>query len=929
MTVAPHGRLAAAVAVLVLAAGCGWFGHRGAMDRGPTVADLLDELPEQSAPAPSIAAPTREEVMAAYRRIYGEIPDAREDRAVGKRLADLSMSEGEDKDIAGEEGAYESAIALYEALLARGGGQDQDEILYQLARAHDLAGRTDRSLDYLDRLIAEYPDSRHLVEARFRRAEIEFSRERYGEAAADYGFVAEQGRDTPYWQNATYMRGWSSFKRSDLDDALNSFFTVIESLVPDGSADALAATDRELLTDTLRVVTLALGYLDGPETLAVRMRHLGRPAWQYLTYRALADDYHKRERYLDSVATWQRFIDENPLDARAPAAHLGMIDTLIAADFPSEVEPLKEAFVRGYGVHSQFWTVHGPDVRQSYLDPLRGFLEELAKRHHAAAQKSGERGEYRAAAGWYQELLDTFPGDPHTAEYLFLLGDVYTEADAPARAVIAYQRVVHEFPDYEHAAEAGYAAVLGLQTLLERAAAADRQSLQRSMIDAQMEFAAAFPTDSRAAAVQTDAADGLFRLGEYERAVALADDVLTSWPDVAWPLRRTALIIEGHGRFELGRYPEAEAAYRSLLAGPVPEEERPALTERLLAAVYEQGQAAEKAGDPDLAISHYMRLSDIDAAAALAVKGHFDAVAVAETAGQMARAANLLATFRAAHPDSPLARDAGKRLAAMYEQTGDVGAAASEYAALADHDADPAVRRQSLYRAAELYLQQDDVDAAISHFRDYAHDYPQPADQCLEAVDHLDLLYQRTGNADRRRYWLEQKIAIRRAMGGHASERANYLAAQAQYVLAGDARAAFEAVKLTQPLKQSLARKQRALKQAVKAYESVADYQVAELATAGTYQLATLFTDLADSIMASDRPGGLSDLEKEQYEVLLEEQSYPFEEKAISLHEINMRRSWQGLWDTWIEKSFVELGRLMPARFDKPEMEVAYVESIH
>ncbi len=921
------GILVTAAAVAALG-GCSWFGHRGAADPGPRVADLVDELPALQLPAATADAPTREEVMAAYRRIYGELPDRGQDRAVGKRLADLSMGEAEDRAVAGEASPYDSAIALYESLLDQG-GKDQDEILYQLARAYDLAGRNADSRHCLDRLIAEHPDSRYVVEARFRRAEMAFSQAHYADAAADYGFVVSQGRGTPYWQNASYMRGWSLFKRSQLDEALASFFDVIASLVPDGKVDALPAADRELLHDTLRVVTLAVGYLDGPATLAARMRGLGRPPWQYLAYQALADSYHQRERYLDSVATWQTFIHENPLDPRAPAAHLGMIDTLIAADFPSEVEPQKEAFVTSYGIHSRFWAAHGPEVRETYLKPLQRFLVELAQRRHAEAQQSHQRKAYLAAARWYQELLDTFPGDPRSAEYLFLLGEVYTEAGEDAQAVAAYQRVVHEFPDSPHANEAGYAAILGLEKLVKRASGAELARLQRTRIDAQTEFAAAFPQDSRAPAVQTDAADGLFQLGEYEKAVGLAEDLLASWPDLAWPLRRTALTIEGHGRFELGRYAQAEEAYRALLAGPLPEEERGPLTQRLLAAVYEQGQAAEKAGDTEAAVQHYLRMSAIDPKAELAVKGEFDAVAVAESAGQTARAASLLVRFRNEHPHDPLAQDAGKRLAAMYEKTGDLPAAAAEYTTLAEHDPDAEVRRQSLYRAGELYLEKGDVSDAIERFRDYAHNYPEPIDQRLEAVDHLDRLYQRTGDGDKRRYWLRQKIDIQREMGAAATERASYLAAEAQYVLAGDARAAFEAVQLTQPLKRSLARKQRALKDAVKAYEAVADYGVADFATASTYQLATLFTDLAHSIMASDRPHGLSDLEREQYEVLLEEQAYPFEEKAISLHEINMRRSWQGLWDDWIEKSFVELARLMPARFDKSEVEVAYVDNIH
>ena len=81
--------------------------------------------------------------------------------------------------------------------------------------------------------------------------------------------------------------------------------------------------------------------------------------------------------------------------------------------------------------------------------------------------------------------------------------------------------------------------------------------------------------------------------------------------------------------------------------------------------------------------------------------------------------------------------------------------------------------------------------------------------------------------------------------------------------------------------------------------------------------------------MASERPQKLSALEMEQYEILLEEQAFPFEEQAIELHEINMRRSWEGVYDEWVQLSFTALRHLMPARFDKDETEVAYVRSIH
>ncbi|MEM1436891.1 MAG: tetratricopeptide repeat protein, partial [Pseudomonadota bacterium] len=712
--------------------------------------------------------------------------------------------------------------------------------------------------------------------------------------------------------------------------------------------DELPATDRELVLDSLRVVTLALNYLDGPATLAQQMREIGKPSWQYLIYRHLADDHKDKERFLDSVATWQTFVDQNPLDLRAPDAHRGMIDTLIAADFPSEIQPKKAEFARRYGVRSEFWQVHADDDRSSYLPTLKTYLKDLAAIEHAGAQKlaaAGKRGAgaqrrlreaYLAAADWYEQIIETFPKDVTVADQLFLLGEVYTEAAEPGRAVAAYQRLLREFPEHERANESGYAAILGLGTLLESLPADASQGegsefarLTQARIDAQVEYALLFADDPRARTVQTDAGDSLFRLARYEEATALAEAALARWPDMDDALRSTNLLVLGHGGFELGRYAQAEQAYQAYLAGASSEQERAGVMTNLLASIYRQAEAAEAAGEPEAAVGHFQRMQEVDFAAELTVQGQYDAIAVVEATGALDRTAAMLDQFRADYPDSDLARGIDMRMAGLYEKTNNPGAAAAEYVKVSRSHADPAVARQSLYRAAELYLAQQDLTQAEGTYRDYVERYPEPFDLNLEAVQQLDTLAANRGDDAARTPWLERKIRLHKRMGSGASERATYLAADAQFVLATRERASFERIELRRPLKKSLKQKTRALKATVAAYERVAGYKVAALASASTFEIADLYAQLATSIMRSERPKGLSELEQEQYDLLLEEQAYPFEEQAIELHEINMQRSWEGVYDEWVQKSFAALRALMPGRFDKQERQIAYVERIH
>jgi hypothetical protein len=194
-------------------------------------------------------------------------------------------------------------------------------------------------------------------------------------------------------------------------------------------------------------------------------------------------------------------------------------------------------------------------------------------------------------------------------------------------------------------------------------------------------------------------------------------------------------------------------------------------------------------------------------------------------------------------------------------------------------------------------------------------------------MDHLDRLSRQANDGAARRRWLEEKIALV-AKQAAPTDRMRFAAAEAQTVLAADARLHFEALLLDPPLDKSLVRKRDALNQAVAAYQKAASYDVQQFATQSTYWIAQIYADLSKSLLKSARPSGLSELELEQYEVLLEEQAYPFEEQAIQIHEVNLRRSWEGVFDDWVHKSFAALREMMPGRFDKREVQVAYVESI-
>ena len=118
------------------------------------------------------------------------------------------------------------------------------------------------------------------------------------------------------------------------------------------------------------------------------------------------------------------------------------------------------------------------------------------------------------------------------------------------------------------------------------------------------------------------------------------------------------------------------------------------------------------------------------------------------------------------------------------------------------------------------------------------------------------------------------------------------------------------------------------MKTATQKFSQLVDYEIGDITAAATFYLAEIYAHFSKALTASERPEGLSPVELEQYELAIEEQAYPFEEKAIQVHESNLKLMSRGVHNVWIEKSLQKLAKSVPARYDKPEETSGIISSL-
>jgi outer membrane protein assembly factor BamD (BamD/ComL family) len=388
-----------------------------------------------------------------------------------------------------------------------------------------------------------------------------------------------------------------------------------------------------------------------------------------------------------------------------------------------------------------------------------------------------------------------------------------------------------------------------------------------------------------------------------------------------------AWTVIGNSNFEQGVFDKAETAYgHAQTLMPANDPERPVIVERLAASIYKQGEQRAKSGD-SAAVDDYLRVAALAPASKVRASADFDAASLLIKDKQWDRAIVVLEGFRRNFPQSPLQTDVTRNLAVAYAESNHPGQAAAEFEQIAQTPGEsPDVQREATLQAADLYDKSGNTAKSRAMLEAFVKRFPQPLNPAMEARNKLSLMT--AGDTRARDYWLRDIIAADRAAGAARTDRSRALAARATLTLATPVGEEFRRIKLVVPLKKSLAEKRKAMEAALKAYERAADYQVGDVTTAATFESAELYRQLGKDLMSSERPKKLSKDELEQYDVLLEEQAFPFEEKAIKLHEVNAARAKDGTYDEWVQKSFSALAQLNPGRYGKVEIDEQLVESI-
>lgn len=862
-----------------------------------------------------------------------------------RRLGDLELEATEAEQLAENAGAiefdaYDNTVGLFHALLESYPDYGRnDSVLYQLARAYEIAGKTDEALRVLNDLITQYPNTPLVDEVQFRRGEMLFLRRDYNEAEAAYSSVVDYGEESRFYEQSLYKLGWAQFKLAWHEDSLDPFFTLLDRKISgvelkegENRLEDLSRANRELVEDTFRVLSISFSYMEGPDSINSFLDSKGYPAYGYVIYMNLGDLYLEKERYVDAAETYEAFVAKDPYHPKSPILQVEVIEAYKQGGFPTLVLEGKKGFVDRYGMDSAFWDRNVREENATVEAHLKDNLNDLAQYYHAEAQANGKVADYREAATWYRKYLDFFPGEADSANTNFLLAEILYESKDFGAATAEYERTAYAYPDHEHSAEAAYAAILSYRQQEESLTGDAKIEWHQQYLDSGLRFGDTYPNHPESGAVLTTIAEDLFAQNQFDLAIAVGQTVVGKQPPVDGTLSRTAWTVIAHSQFDLDNFVEAESAYYSLRPfTPADDNEaQQEIKDRIASSIYKQGEQARDDGDLESAVAHFRRLGQAVPDSDIRVTAEYDAAAALINLQSWDRASSVLEEFRRDYPDSEFAEDVTQKLAVTYLESGRNTEAAGEFVRIANApESTDDVRREALWKASDLYKDSAAVAQEKQVLEEIIARYPNPLAESIEARFRLLEISENGNDQVARAQILRDLVRVDATAGAQRTDRTRFLAAKASLELAEPVRRTFMVMKITQPLAESMELKKSLMEDVLKVYGDAAAYGVAEVTTAATFRLGEVYQQFSSDLMDSERPGGLDELALEQYELLLEEQTFPFEEKAIELFQTNTTRAADGVWDEWVQKSFAELASLMPGRYAKMERSEDVVTAIY
>lgn len=808
--------------------------------------------------------------------------------------------------------------------------KNNDKTLYQLAKAYDQKSEPDKALVTLKKLVKKYPKSPYFIESQFRLAEDDFSRKKYTSAEDKYTVIIGSKKNVIFYEKAVYKRGWARFKQEFYIEAVDDFMEVINSN-HFNEYEKLSDSEKNEFNEYFRAVGLSFSYLGGAKPLAEYLKNNKKFVHRYYLYAHLSDIYLKQERHADAVDTLNAFAQFNQDSVYLPESYLKVINIWKSGGFANKVNQAVALFYDKFNPDGAYWHKQrkvDSRIYKASTTALKEYILTVAANYHKTYQTTKDTDALYKAKRWYGRYLKYYRSQAHKDNIYYLYASLLSSSNDYINAFEQFELAAYDSSTILNK-NAAYETVQ-LASKLHKSTNKDKLKFDplTKLTTYSKLYAQQYPNDKNTAGLIAHACEAAYMANRHQDVINLSENITDSMQSTYGSYINT---IRAHSYFKLKKYKEAEETYLiALEQQKTDNKKKTILLNSLAQTIYYQGKESAAAGNIDSAIEHYTRIASIAPSSEIASTGLYDAIALTMQNEQWPRSIVYIKKFQSLYPSHRYSHDITKKLSVAYLNSKQDIEAARELEKASNQESDKAYKLSALWKAAQLYEAKSDYSSAIRSYEQYSKNFPRPFPQYIEAQHKLVTLHSVQNNERLANVWRRKIIdADRKTPTSLKTDRSKFIASTAALQLARNSHIQFSSIKLNLPLKTSLRKKKTSMQNAVNLYGRASSYGSAETATEATYSIAEIYNSFSKALLESERPRHLKDEELSQYQILLEDQAFPFEEKAIEFHETNLTHVREDIYDEWVQKSHAQLKKLFPVRYNREAQLDMYINVLH
>lgn len=368
---------------------------------------------------------------------------------------------------------YSQSLELYRRILREFPNYVRiDEVYYYLGKGAVKEGKAkkDRALqkegvDYLNRLVQNYPKSRFIPESHLAMAEYYFETNSLYYAKTNYEKIIQNFPKSTMYNYAQYKLGWVYFNLHEFDTAIETFQKVVSAVGKIEGRGVIEFKNQALNDLVVTYAEIENGWQHAKDYFLKVLPE----AEAYKKLRMLGDLYVGQDKTIDAIAVFRHFIEREKTTKNVIEYYKIILGLYKNTNDMAKLDEVTTEALDYFKPNGTWWTVN--KANDEVVTEANGLCEEhllyLSNHFHREAQRLNKAELYKAAADHYSVYLGRFADSKNAYVVNFYYAEIlYDQLKDYKRSLEQYSKVIERDTKGEYVEDAALGVIYSTQELM-------------------------------------------------------------------------------------------------------------------------------------------------------------------------------------------------------------------------------------------------------------------------------------------------------------------------------------------------------------------------------------------------------------------------------------------------------------------------------